>query len=96
MPTVHFVAVHREESAVQVTGFPSSLNEYGVAQLFHGLKVTGVVLNSDRATVTFATKFLAYQACALNGKKLDRFHTLSVEPLSREVKEQLSLSEEKW
>ncbi|KAK6045012.1 hypothetical protein COOONC_17483 [Cooperia oncophora] len=85
--------LHREESAVHVTGFPSSLNEFGVAQLFHGLKVTGVVLNADRATVTFATKFLAYQACSLHGKKLDRFHTLRVEPISPEVKEQLLLNE---
>ncbi|XGW22009.1 hypothetical protein V3C99_004738 [Haemonchus contortus] len=85
--------LHREESAVQVTGYPSSLNEFGVAQLFHGLKVTGVVLNSDRATITFATKFLAYQACFLNGKKLDRFHTLHVEPISQEVKEQILLAE---
>lgn len=84
--------LHREESAVHVTGFPSSLNEYGVAQLFNGLKVTGVVIGMDRATVTFATKFLAYQACSINGKKLDRVHTLHVEPVSREIREQLLLA----
>ncbi|VDO61821.1 unnamed protein product [Heligmosomoides polygyrus] len=91
-PGTVFTDVHREESAVHVTGFPSSLNEYGVAQLFNGLKVTGVVIGMDRATVTFATKFLAYQACSINGKKLDRVHTLHVEPVSREIREQLLLA----
>ncbi|KHJ88341.1 hypothetical protein OESDEN_11865 [Oesophagostomum dentatum] len=84
--------LHREESAVAVSGFPSSLNEFGIAQLFSGLKVTGVVISNDKANVTFATKFLAYQACELNHKKLDRYHTLHVEPLSEEVKEQLELT----
>ncbi|VDL78831.1 unnamed protein product [Nippostrongylus brasiliensis] len=82
--------LHREESAVYVTGYPSYLNEFGIAQLFHGLKVTGVAIKSGRATVTFATKFLAYQACLSDGKQLDRVHTLRVEPVSHEVKEQLA------
>ncbi|VDM74090.1 unnamed protein product [Strongylus vulgaris] len=84
--------LHREESAVIATGFPSSLNEYGIAQLFSGLKVTGVAISQEKATVTFATKFLAYQACELNLKKLDRYHTLHVEALSDEVKEQVELT----
>ncbi|WKX88086.1 hypothetical protein Q1695_008031 [Nippostrongylus brasiliensis] len=82
--------LYREESAVYVTGYPSYLNEFGIAQLFHGLKVTGVAIKSGRATVTFATKFLAYQACLSDGKQLDRVHTLRVEPVSHEVKEQLA------
>lgn len=55
------VVVHREESAVLVTGFPACLNEFGLAQLFPGLKITGVIMSQGKATVTFATKFLAYQ-----------------------------------
>ncbi|KAK6725558.1 hypothetical protein RB195_004088 [Necator americanus] len=84
--------LHREESAVLVSGFPSSLNEFGVAQLFPGMKVTGVTIAQDKATVTFATKFLAYQACELDSKKLDRYHTLHVQALSDEVQEQLELN----
>uniref|UniRef100_A0A0K0DLI9 AAA_11 domain-containing protein n=1 Tax=Angiostrongylus cantonensis TaxID=6313 RepID=A0A0K0DLI9_ANGCA len=84
--------LHRSESAVLVSGFPSSLNEFGIAQLFHGLKVTAVSLGGDSAVVTFATKFLALQACALHSKQLDRLHTLRVEPLLLEVQEQLALT----
>ncbi|KJH40437.1 hypothetical protein DICVIV_13607 [Dictyocaulus viviparus] len=85
--------LYREEFAVRVTGFPPSLNEFGVAQLFHGLKVTGVSLKIDSAIVTFTTKFLALQACALDSKKIDRIHTLHVEPLFAEIKEQLDKTE---
>lgn len=87
--------VHGKESAVRATGFPITLNEFGVAQLFHGLTVTAVNMDphSHGATVTFRTKFLAYQACLLNGKRLDRVHTLYVEPLSDEVKEKILLIE---
>ncbi|EYB94983.1 hypothetical protein Y032_0165g45 [Ancylostoma ceylanicum] len=90
--SAHMLPLHREESAVQITGFPTSLNEFGLAQLFPGLKVTGVIISQGKATVTFATKFLAYEACQLSSKKLDPYHTLHVESLSPEVKEQLELS----
>ncbi|KAJ1361454.1 hypothetical protein KIN20_020707 [Parelaphostrongylus tenuis] len=73
-------------------GFPSSLNMFGIAQLFNGLKVTGVSLRIDSAIVTFATKFLAFQACALDSKRLDRFHTLRVQPLSPELQDQVAVT----
>ena len=62
------LSVCRDESAVQVDGFPSRLNEYGVAQLFGELTITGVTMKGNSATVVFANKFQAYQACELNNK----------------------------
>ena len=82
-----------------VEGFPSRLNEFGVAQLFGELTITGVTLRGKSATVVFANKFQAYQACEiysnmvcflidiehLHFQAIDRRHTLKITPLSEEV-----------
>ena len=93
---------------MHVDGFPSHLNEFGVAQLFGDLTITGVSLKGTTALVVFANKFQAYQACELNHKvsfvsfrrqkdqiqALDCRHTLRVTPMSEEVLSQLEIRHE--
>ncbi|CAD6184917.1 unnamed protein product [Caenorhabditis auriculariae] len=79
-------------SNILVSGYPSMHNQFGVAQLLTPFRVIGVIQRSDgTAIVEMENVFHAIQAAkTLNGKILDRNHTLKVEPLNELTREKLA------
>uniref|UniRef100_A0A914ENI5 RRM domain-containing protein n=1 Tax=Acrobeloides nanus TaxID=290746 RepID=A0A914ENI5_9BILA len=81
------------ESLVMLNGFPPSYNQYDVAKLFGNTfyRFSSIKLVDDSsALMEFANKFHAAQAIIeLNGKTISGNYTLSLSPLSEEVRRQI-------